>query len=67
MNMALGPLSLCEYCDLQNTGTDHAFCPEWDAMLTLEDFKSFTYGQSRIGGVSGSWSMKRQRCTALIC
>ena len=40
MNMALDPL--CEYCDLQNTGIDPAFCPEEDAIHIFEDCPSFT-------------------------
>ena len=33
---------LCEYCDLQNTGIDPAFCPEEDAIHIFEDCPSFT-------------------------
>ena len=33
--MVLDPL--CEYCDLQNTGIEPAFCPEEDAIPILED------------------------------
>ena len=40
MNMALYPFR--EYCDLQNTDIDPAFCPEEDVIHILEDCPSFS-------------------------
>ena len=45
MNMALD--AFCEYCDLQNTGIDPAFCPKEDAILILENCPLFTHNTYR--------------------